>query len=57
MVEKSNTIIQSLKRKNLITEELKYFSNQYKKSNSFGEMYLLLKIHKRLDNVVDRLVI
>ena len=52
LVEKSNTIFQSLRRKNLLTEkELKYFSDQYKKSTNFGKMYLLPKIHKRIFNV------
>ena len=50
LVEKSNTMFQSFRRKNLITEEeLKYFSYQYKKSANCGKMYLLPKIHKRLD--------
>ena len=52
LVEKSNTMFQSLRRKNLIAEkELKYFSYQYKRSTKFGKMYPLPKIHKRLDNV------
>ena len=56
MVEKSNTIFESLRKKNLITEkELKYFC--YKKSTNFGEIYFLPKIHKRLDNVPGRPVI
>ena len=47
LVEKRNTMFQSLRRKNLITEkELKYFPYQYKKSTNFGEMHLLPKIHK-----------
>ena len=51
-------MFQSLRRKNLITEkELKYFSYQNKKSTNFGKMYLLLKIHKRLDNVPGRPVV
>ena len=58
LVEKSNTIFQSLRRKNLITEkELTYFSYQYKKSTNVGKMYVLPKIHKRLDNVPGRPVI
>ena len=58
LVEKSNTMFQSFRRKNLITEEeLKYFSYQYKKSANCGKMYLLPKIHKRLDNVPARPVI
>ena len=52
LVEKSNTMFQSLRRKNLIAEkELKYFSYQYQRSTKFGKMYPLPKIHKRLDNV------
>ena len=51
LVEKSNIMFQSHRRKNLITEkELNYFSYHYKKSTNFGKMYLLPKIHKRLDN-------
>ena len=58
LVEKSNTMFQSLRRKDLITEkELKYFSYQYKKLTNFGKMYLLPKIHKRLENVPGRPVI
>ena len=58
LVEKSNTIFQSLRKKNLITEkELKYFCYQYKKSTNFGKMNFLPKIHKRLDNVLGRPVI
>ena len=56
LVEKSNTIFESLRKKDLITErELKYFC--YKKSTNFGKMYFLPKIHKRLDNVPGRPVI
>ena len=55
LVEKSNTMFQSLRRKNLITEkELKCFSYQYKKSTNFGKMYFLPKIQKKLDNVPGR---
>ena len=58
LVEKSNTMFQSLRKKNLITEkELKYFCYQYKKSTYFGKIYLLQKINKRLDNVPRRPVI
>ena len=58
LVEKSNTMFHSLRRKNLMTEkELKYFPYQYKKSTNFGKIYVLPKIHKRLDNVRGRLVI
>ena len=48
LVEKSNTMFQSLRRKNLIEEkELKYFSYQYKRSTKFGKMYPHPKIHNR----------
>ena len=58
LLENRNTMFQSLRRRNLITEkELKYFSYQCKKSTNFGKMYLLPKIHKRLDNVPGRPVI
>ena len=58
LVEKSNTMFQSLRRKNLNTEkEFKCFSYQYKKSTNFGKMYLLPKIQKKLDNVPGRPVI
>ena len=58
LLENRNTMFQSLRRKNLITEkELKYFSYQCKKSTNFGKMYLLPKIRKRLDNVPGRPVI
>ena len=57
-MEKSNTLFQSLRRENLITEkELKYFSYQYKISTNFSKVYLLPKIHKELDNVPGRPVI
>ena len=58
LVEKSNSMTKSLGRKNLITEkELKYFPYRYKKSASFGKMYLLPKIFRTLDNVPDRPII
>ena len=41
-----------------ITEkELKYFSYEFKKSCNLGKLYLLLKIHKSLENVPGRPVI
>ena len=58
LVEKSYTMFQSLRRKNLFTEkELKCFSYQYKMSTNFGKMYLLPKIQKKLDNAPSRPVI
>ena len=54
LVEKTNTLFQSIKKNNLVTEkELKYFPYQYKNSTNFGKMYLIPKIHNRLDNVAD----
>ena len=45
LVEKSNSIFQSLRKKKLITqEELNYFTYKYKKATNFGKMYLLPKI-------------
>ena len=45
LVEKGNTMFQSLRKKNLIAEkDLKYFSCQYKKSTNFDKLYLLPKI-------------
>ena len=38
-------------------KQLKYFSYEYRKAINFGKLYFLLKIHKRLHNVPDRLVI
>ena len=52
LVEKSNNIFQSLRKKKFIAEEeLKYFTGKYKKATNFGKMYLLRKIHKRLVNI------
>ena len=58
LVEKSNSIFNSLRKRKVITEEeLKYFTYKYKKATNFGKMYLLPKIHKHLVNVPSRPVI
>ena len=58
LVEKSNSIFRSLRKRKLITdEELKYFTYKYKKATNFGKIYLLPKIHKRLVKVTGRRVI
>ena len=58
LVERSNSIYQSLRKRKVITEEeLKYFTYEYKKATNFGKMYLLPKIHKRLLNAPSQLVI
>ena len=57
-VEKSNSIFQSLRKRKLITEEeLKDFTQKYKKAINFGKMYLLPKIHKHLVNAPSQPVI
>ena len=49
LVEETNHIFQSLKKRKLMTEEEpKHFTNKYKKATKFEKMYLLPKIHKRL---------
>ena len=58
LVEKSNTMLKNLKRKEVILEkELKSFSFEYKKTTNLGKLYLLPKIHKRFKNVPGRPVI
>ena len=52
LVEKSKSIFQSLRKKELITEEeLQYLTYKYKKTTNFGKMYLLPKIQKSLFDV------
>ena len=54
----SNNMFSNLKNRGCMTEkQLKYFSYEYRKAINFGKLYFLLKIHKRLHNVPDRLVI
>ena len=58
LVEKCNKMFkQLLSKQNISSSEFKYFSYNYKKSTNLGKMYLLPKIHKRLENVPGRLVI
>ena len=48
LVERSDQIFHSLKRKGLITDkQLKYFLYNYKKATDLGKLYLLPKICKR----------
>ena len=52
LVEKSNSIFHSFRKRKVITEEeLRYFTYKYKKVTKFGKMYQLPKIHKCLVNV------
>ena len=58
MTDNSDKLFKSLKTKGSITEkELKYFSTEFKKATALGKLYLLLKTHKRLENVPGRPVI
>ena len=58
LVTKSNGFFKDLRRSGCITEkELKYFSYEYKKITNLGKLYLLPKIHRRLENVPGRTVI
>ena len=52
LADNSNKLFKSLKMKGSITEkELKYFTIEFKKATNLGKLYLLSKIHKRLENV------
>ena len=58
LADSSNKLFQILKRKGSITEkELKYFTIDFKKATNLGKLYLLPKIHKRLESVPRRPVI
>ena len=49
LAETSNNIFKSLRGKGKITEkQLKYFTIAHKKAMNLGKMYVLPKIHKRL---------
>ena len=56
--ETSNRMFSSLKKRGFLTEkQVKYFTYEFKKATSFGKLFLLPKIHKRLHNVPGRPVI
>ena len=58
LTEKSNKIIENIKRRCFISEkQLKYFRFDFKISCNLGKLYFLPKIHKRLSNVPGRRVI
>ena len=58
LVEKSKKMFkQLLSKQNISSSEFKYFSYNYKKSTNLGKIYLLPKIHKRLEYVPGRPVI
>ena len=58
LAEKSNKFFKSLCSRNCITDkECRYFSYDFKKATNLGKLYLLPKIHKRLQNVPGRPVI
>ena len=58
LTDSSNKLFQNLRRKGSITEkELKYFTIDFKKATNLGRLYLLSKIHKRLESVPGRPVI
>ena len=57
-MDKSNKFFRDLKKKACISDKnLKHFTYEYKKATNLGKMYLLPKIHKRLENVPGRPVI
>ena len=57
-MDTSNKYFRSLKNRNYISEkELRYFTYEYKRTCNLGKLYLLPKIHKRLENVPGRPVI
>ena len=58
LVDKSNSFFKELKRKGCISEKtLKYFTYEFKNSTNLEKLYLLPKLHKRLENVPGRPVI
>ena len=58
LAEANNKMFSGLRKRGFITEkQLKYFTYEYRKAPNFGKLYLLPKIHKRLYNVLGRVVI
>jgi len=58
LMNASNNLFKKLRNKNVISEkELKYFLYDYKNAANLGKLYLLPKIHKRLEDVPGRPVI
>ena len=58
LVEQSNKMFENLQRKSVIQErEKNYFKFNFKKATNLGKFYLLLKIHKGLNNVPSRPII
>ena len=58
LAETSSKMFRSLKTKGEIDEkQVKYFIYEYKKTCNLGKLYLLPKIHKRMDDVSGRPVI
>ena len=56
--ETSNKMFISFKGRAISKEkEMKYFTYKFKKATNFDKLYLLPKIHKRLNDVPGRLVI
>ena len=58
LADNSNKLFKSLKTKGRIAEkELRYFTIKFKKAIDLGKLYLLPKIHERLENNPVRLVV
>ena len=56
--KQASRMFSSLKKRGFLTEkQVKYFTYEFKKATSFGKLFLLPKIHKRLHNVPGRPVI
>ena len=58
LADNSNKLFRNLKTKGSITKkELKYFNIEFKKATNLGKLYLISRIHKRLENFPGRPVI